>query len=75
MLAGIGIKLSGAFCASANTASEYITSTTNIVRINWLPMEGIGQDSGTGRGVQMGIRNELVPAPRHWRGQPWQIAD
>jgi len=23
----------------------------------------------------MGIRNELVPAPRHWRGQPWQIAD
>src|SRR5438094_674894 len=30
MLAGIGIKVSGAFCASANMASEYIASTTSM---------------------------------------------
>jgi hypothetical protein len=52
MSAGIGIKLSGAFCASANTASEYNASTTSIVRINWLPTEGIRQDSRSGGPVQ-----------------------
>jgi len=52
MLAGIGIKLSGAFCASANTASEYNASTTSIVRINWPPTEGIRQDSRSGGPVQ-----------------------
>jgi len=34
MWAGIGIKVSGAFCASANMVSKYIASTTSIVRIN-----------------------------------------
>jgi hypothetical protein len=53
MLAGMGIRLSGPFCASAYMARMNIVSTISIVRINWLRGRGSGQDSGSGDGVQI----------------------